>query len=119
MFVGLSVGALGFSSLAIINENTPYVLVALLTFCAGFGMAFAMPAATSAAINAVPYEFAGIAGGIINAARQTGSVFGVAILGIMIANGNSLAGFHHAVLVAGGVFALAAVLVMFASRHPS
>lgn len=119
MFVGLSVGALGFSSLVFINENTPYVLVALLTFCAGFGMAFAMPAATSAAINAVPYEFAGVAGGIINAARQTGSVFGVAILGIMIANGNFLAGFHHAVLVAGGVFALAAVLVMLASRHPS
>ena len=119
MFVGLSVGALGFLSLVFINENTPYVLVALLTFCAGFGMAFAMPAATSAAINAVPYEFAGIAGGIINTARQTGSVFGVAILGIMIANGNFLAGFHHAVLIAGGVFALAAVLVMFASRHPS
>ena len=119
MFIGLSMGALGFSSLVVINESTPYVLVALLTFCAGFGMAFAMPAATSAAINAVPYEFAGIAGGIINAARQTGSVFGVAILGIMIANGNFLAGFHHAVLVAGGVFALAAVLVMFASRHPS
>ena len=73
-----------------------------------------MPAATSAAINAVPYEFAGIAGGIINAARQTGSVFGVAILGIMIAEGNFLAGFHHAVLMAGGVFALAAILVMLA-----
>jgi drug resistance MFS transporter, drug:H+ antiporter-2 (14 spanner) (DHA2) family protein len=46
-------------------------------------------------------------------------VFGVAILGIMIAEGNFLAGFHHAVLMAGGVFALAAVLVMLASRHPS
>lgn len=59
MFIGLSVGALGFSSLIVINENTLYVLVALLTFCAGFGMAFAMPAATLAAINAVSYEFAG------------------------------------------------------------
>jgi hypothetical protein len=37
----------------------------------------------------------------------------------MIANGNFLAGFHHAVLIAGGVFALAAILVMLASRHPS
>ena len=108
MLIGLLFGIGGFSSLIAVSPETPYPVIALLTFCVGFGMAFAMPAATSAAVNASPPEYVGVAGGVINTARQVGSVFGVALLGTFIASGSFLVGFHTAVLVAGGVFALAA-----------
>lgn len=111
MLTGLIIGTAGFSSLVLLSEDTPYPLVAVLTFAAGFGMAFAMPAATSAAVAAAPPEHTGIAGGIINAARQTGSVVGVAVLGAMITTDRFLPGFHTAVATAATVFGVAAVLV--------
>ena len=47
MLIGLLTGAAGLGSLIKVTEGTPYPLTALLTFAGGFGMAFAMPAATS------------------------------------------------------------------------
>ena len=111
MLTGLVIGTAGFSSLALLTAATPFVVVAVLTFAAGFGMAFAMPAATTAAVSLAPPEHVGIAGGVINAARQTGSVVGVAILGAVVARGAFLPGFHTAVAVAGGVFGAGALLV--------
>ena len=122
MLIGLLIGTGGFSSLIAVSPETPYPVIALLTLCVGFGMAFAMPAATSAAVNASPPEHVGVAGGVINTARQVGSVFGVALLGTFIASGSFLVGFHTAVLVAGGVFALAAAVIlggMVQPRRPS
>lgn len=118
MLIGLLIGTGGFSSLIAVSPETPYPVIALLTFCVGFGMAFAMPAATSAAVNASPPEHVGVAGGVINTARQVGSVFGVALLGTFIASGSFLTGFHVAVLIAGGVFALAAAIVLGSMLRP-
>jgi len=84
-------------------------MTATATFIGGFGMAFAMPAATSAAVASAPPAYTGLAGGVINAARQTGSVIGVAVLGAMITGGAFLTGFHLAVGTAAAVFLAAAV----------
>ena len=118
MLIGLLIGTGGFSSLIAVSPETPYPVSALLTFCVGSPMAFAMPAATSAAVNASPPEHVGVAGGVINTARQVGSVFGVALLGTFIASGSFLTGFHVAVLIAGGVFALAAAIVLGSMLRP-
>ncbi len=109
MLIGLLTGAAGFGSLVVVTDSTPYPLIALLTFAGGFGMAFAMPAATSAAVASAPPAYTGLAGGVINAARQTGSVIGVAVLGAMITGGAFLTGFHLAVGTAAAVFLAAAV----------
>jgi len=68
-----------------------------------------LPAATSAAVASAPPAYTGLAGGVINAARQTGSVIGVAVLGAMITGGAFLTGFHLAVGTAAAVFLAAAV----------
>ena len=112
MLIGLLTGAAGFGSLVGVTEGTPYPMTALLTFAGGFGMAFAMPAATSAAVASAPPAYTGLAGGVINAARQTGSVIGVAALGAMIATRTFLAGFHLAVGTAAAMFLAAAVPVV-------
>ena len=111
MLIGLLTGAVGFAGLAVATASTPYPLVAALTFLGGFGTALTMPAATSAAVASAPAGYTGVAGSVINAARQTGSVVGVAVLGSLIASGDFLTGFHRAVVGASAVFAVAAIPV--------
>ena len=111
MLMGLLTGATGFAGLALVTASTPYPLVATLTFLGGFGTALTMPAATSAAVASAPAGYTGVAGSVINAARQTGSVVGVAVLGSLIASGDFLTGFHRAVTGASAVFAVAAIAV--------
>ena len=111
MLTGLLTGAAGFAGLAVVTASTPYPLVAALTFLGGFGTALTMPAATSAAVASAPAGYTGVAGSVINAARQTGSVVGVAVLGSLIASGDFLTGFHRAVVGASAVFAVAAIPV--------
>ena len=111
MLTGLLTGAAGFAGLALATASTPYPLVAALTFLGGFGTALTMPAATSAAVASAPVGYTGVAGSVINAARQTGSVVGVAVLGSLIASGDFLTGFHRSVAGASIVFAVAAIPV--------
>ena len=111
MLTGLLTGAVGFAGLAVATASTPYLLVAALTFLGGFGTALTMPAATSAAVASASAGYTGAAGSVVNAARQTGSVVGVAVLGSLIASGDFLTGFHWAVVGASAVFAVAAIPV--------
>jgi MFS transporter, DHA2 family, methylenomycin A resistance protein len=70
-----------------------------------------MPAATTAVIESAPGERAGLASGAINAARQVGSVIGVAVLGALVGKGASDAGgIRLALLIAAGVFLAGAAL---------
>lgn len=112
MFTGLSIGSAGFISLLVLSHDTPLPWIAILSFTAGLGMAIAMPAATSAAVSAAPARHAGVAGGVVNTARQTGSVFGVALLGGLVSSRDFLNGFHWAVGLAGLIFAVAALAVL-------
>ncbi|WP_328612619.1 MFS transporter [Amycolatopsis sp. NBC_00355] len=50
----------------------------------GFGVSLAIPSLLTATIGSVPRDLAGIAGGALNASRQTGAVLGVAILGSLL-----------------------------------
>lgn len=113
MLTGLAIGTAGFASLMIFTTTTPYPVVAALTFVAGLGTAIAMPAATSAAVSAAPVALTGIAGSVINAARQTGSVVGVAVLGSLATGIGGVPGFHAAALGAAITFALGLALVIW------
>lgn len=105
--MGLVAGAIGFAGLAFFQPSTPYILIALSTFLGGFGMAFAMPAATSMAVHAAPADYAGSASGVVNCLRQIGSLLGVALLGSLVAGDEFLHGFHSVGLGASTAFAAA------------
>lgn len=116
MLAGLLVGAAGFAGLTLVGAGTPFVLIGLTSFAGGFGMALAMPAATSAAVASAPGTYRGLAGGVVNAARQVGSVVGVAALGAMVAGRmfprGFLPGFRAATGAAAAVFLLAALVAV-------
>ncbi|WP_072476196.1 MFS transporter [Amycolatopsis australiensis] len=65
-----------FSSSAVLSV----IALALL----GFGVSLAIPSLLTAVVGSAPRELAGIAGGALNASRQTGAVIGVAALGAVL-----------------------------------
>ncbi|WP_051764258.1 MFS transporter [Streptomyces sp. NRRL F-5135] len=69
MLIGLTAGAAGLLGLAATGAHTPYALLVAPLVATGFGMAFTMPAATTAVVETAPHERAGLASGVINAAR--------------------------------------------------
>jgi MFS transporter, DHA2 family, methylenomycin A resistance protein len=83
MLLGLGGGVLGSVLFAILGTSTPVVLVALCG--AMFGtVGLAMPAMTSVALSATTPDRAGLGSAVLNAARQTGGAFGVALLGSVL-----------------------------------
>lgn len=120
MITGLVLGAIAFLAMLPVGAHTNYALLGPVIFVAGFGISFAMPAATAAALQAAPPERAGVAAGVVNAARQTGSVLGVAVLGTLTTtSGSFLTGFHAALTGSAVIFAVGAVLniIQLRSRH--
>ncbi len=110
MLAGLLCGTAGFAGLIVAGANTSYLVLVVPLIAAGFGMAFTMPAATAAIIEAAPAERAGIASGVLNAARQAGGAIGVALLGTLIAGQSFVPGMHVAMGVSAASF-LAGALV--------
>jgi DHA2 family methylenomycin A resistance protein-like MFS transporter len=113
MLVGLTLGGAGLTALVIAGDSTSYPLLVLPLVATGFGMAFTMPAATTAIIGAAPAERAGIASGVLNASRQAGGAIGVALLGTLVGSGAFVPGLRAAMVVAGAAFFLAAAVTAF------
>ncbi|MFD7919270.1 MFS transporter [Streptomyces sp. NPDC059740] len=111
MLAGLLVGGAGLLGLTAVGPHTPYPVLVVPLLAAGFGMSFTMPAATTAVTESAPAALAGLASGVINAARQAGSVIGVALLGALAGSGGTgMAGVRTA-LAASGVAFLAGAAV--------
>ena len=77
----------------------------------GFAAGFVTPAATAAMMGTVEKSRAGIAAGVLNAARQTGAALGVAVFGALVAMSETfVGGFQAALWAAASVSLLAASL---------
>ncbi|QPS88050.1 MFS transporter [Serratia plymuthica] len=113
--------ALGFGGLLALAESPPYWRIALCFPLLGLAAGIITPAATAALLNEVASERAGIAAGVLNAGRQSGSAFGVAIFGALMTAFHPLEkGIQFAVCGAIGLSLLTAVLwglaIRFAAR---
>ncbi|MEJ8652176.1 MFS transporter [Streptomyces sp. MS1.AVA.3] len=109
MVTGLAVGAAGLAGWLVAGPDTPYLALVAPMACAGFGTALTMPASVAAVMEAATDERSGAAAAVFNAARQIGSVLGVALFGTLTATG-LVAGLHTAVSIAAAGFLTAAAL---------
>jgi DHA2 family methylenomycin A resistance protein-like MFS transporter len=83
--LGLGLAAAGdVSLLALLDSSDSYRIFVLPLAAIGLGMGLLMPAVTAALTDSAPGQHAGLAAGVINAARQAGSVLGIAVLGGLI-----------------------------------
>ncbi|WP_206785104.1 MFS transporter [Amycolatopsis sp. MtRt-6] len=87
--------------------STSAVLSVVALAMLGFGVSLAIPALLTAVVAAAPPELTGVAGGALNASRQTGAALGVAILGALPASATT----SIALVVAAGVLLAGALAV--------
>jgi fucose permease len=85
--IGLSVIAAGALAQAVVRTNSSWPVVIPGLVLVGIGAGLAMAALTSTAMGAVPWQRAGMAGGALNAFRQLGYAFGIAVLGEVFRSG--------------------------------
>ncbi|MFE4702274.1 MFS transporter [Streptomyces sp. NPDC056738] len=87
MLVGQPVAVAGLLALLTVDAGTSPVLVSLLLVPLALGCALTVPPLTTAMLDAVPAERAGLAAGVLNAARQVSGGLGIAVFGALVADG--------------------------------
>src|SRR6202020_2467608 len=93
--LGLITSTLGMILLVFLRGRTS-LEIALIP--AGAGLGFALPSLTFLLLDALPAAQAGLAGGLFNAARQTGGALAVAVFGALI-SASFPAGMRQALLI--------------------
>jgi EmrB/QacA subfamily drug resistance transporter len=83
MTVGLTMAAVALFMQTRIDVDTGYGLLLPSFMIMGIGMALTMSPMSTAAMNAVPIEKAGVASGILSMNRMLGGTFGVAAIGAL------------------------------------
>jgi MFS transporter, DHA2 family, methylenomycin A resistance protein len=71
-----------------IERGTSYWALCVPLIGMGCGIAFSVPPLTSALLGSVEKSRSGVAAGVLNSSRQTGSVLGVALFGSLIGQTN-------------------------------
>jgi EmrB/QacA subfamily drug resistance transporter len=85
MSVGMLLVAVGLFGLAQLEVATSYTAIWPFLVALGVGIGLVMPAVSATGMAAVDADQSGIASGVINASRQVGGAFGVAVLGSIAA----------------------------------
>jgi DHA2 family methylenomycin A resistance protein-like MFS transporter len=118
MLAGLGFAACGAGLLSLVGARAPLEVVVAASMCLGLS-ALAMPAMTSVAVGAVDAARAGLASGVLNAARQSGGALGVAVLGSLLVAGGHRPSLAAALPLAAAGYAVAIVLSWIATRLPA
>jgi DHA2 family methylenomycin A resistance protein-like MFS transporter len=119
--LGAALSALGCLALLGIAQGTSYWAICAPLIVIGGGLGLLVPPLTSTLLGSVEKSRSGIAAGVLNATRQTGSVLGVALFGSLAGQANALLAGAHASLVISASLLLAggAAIWWGASRQPS
>jgi MFS transporter, DHA2 family, methylenomycin A resistance protein len=76
------------------------------------GLGLLVPPLTSTLLGSVEKSRSGIAAGVLNATRQTGSVLGVALFGSLVGKSSAfMAGLHASLIISAGVLLAAAAAI--------
>ncbi|TDE54464.1 DHA2 family efflux MFS transporter permease subunit [Nonomuraea mesophila] len=84
--VSLIVVTLALGSYALMDQNTPVLLIEIVFFVQGAAMANIMPPATTAIMESLPREKAGVGSAMSNTVRQLAGALGVAVLGSVLSS---------------------------------
>jgi MFS transporter, DHA2 family, methylenomycin A resistance protein len=102
-----------------IEADTSYWAICGQLVAMSSGLGLLVPPLTSTLLGSVEKSRSGIAAGVLNATRQTGSVLGVALFGSLVSqSGTFMAGFHASLMIAAGVLITGAAAIWF-ERPPA
>jgi MFS transporter, DHA2 family, methylenomycin A resistance protein len=116
--VGAGLSACGCLALLGLAPGTSYWLIAAQLLVIGGGLGLLVPPLTSTLLGSVEKARSGIAAGVLNATRQTGSVLGVALFGSLAGQADAfMAGAHQSLVISACLlFAAAAAIWRGASN---
>lgn len=110
----IAVGAIGLIG---IDHDTNYWAMCTQLVAIGGGLGLLVPPLTSTLLSSVEKTRSGIAAGILNSARQTGSALGVALFESLISQTNAfILGVHESLVVAVVLMISAAIGAMIGIR---
>lgn len=116
MLAGQALAAAGLLGLLTVGPGTPASLVAVLLVPMALGCALTVPPLTAVMMDAVPAERAGLAAGVLNAARQVAGGLGIAVFGALV-NGGFTTGMRASLLLGAALFVLAFALSCRLAGH--
>jgi DHA2 family methylenomycin A resistance protein-like MFS transporter len=114
---GAALSAFGCLAMLGIAPGTSYWAICAQLIAISTGLGLLVPPLTSTLLGSVEKSRSGIAAGVLNATRQTGSVLGVALFGSLAGQANAfMAGVHAALIISACVlFAAGAAIWIGAS----
>jgi len=118
--VGAVASALGCLALLGIGQGTSYLAICAQLIVIGGGLGLLVPPLTSTLLGSVEKQRSGIAAGVLNATRQTGSVLGVALFGSLAGQANALLpGAHVSLVISAGLLLVGASAIWFGASRPA
>ena len=112
--IGAVLAALGCGTLLGIEADTPYLSTLVQLLIIGGGLGLLVPPLTATLLGSVEKSRSGIAAGVLNATRQTGSVLGVALFGALIGQRDAfMHGAHVALAISVALLAIAALVIWY------
>ncbi len=109
---GAVLAACGCLALLGMEPGTSYPAICLQLVAISSGLGLLVPPLTSALLGSVEKSRSGVAAGVLNATRQTGSVLGVALFGSLVGRASAfMAGAHAALLIAACVLLTASAAI--------
>jgi DHA2 family methylenomycin A resistance protein-like MFS transporter len=115
--IGQCLMAAGLLAMVTVPAGAPVWLSVVLMVPVGAGGAMAVTALVSLLLESVPAERAGVASGVLNAARQLGGALAVAVFGAMVADrARFVSGLHTSLLIAAAVVAVSVVATVLLRR---
>lgn len=117
--VGACISALGCLGLLWTEAGTSYWAIFAQMIAISGGLGLLVPPLTSTLLGSVDRARSGIAAGVLNATRQTGSVLGVALFGSLVASDSAfMTGLHQSLIISAAVLLLAAAVIGLGAKAP-
>jgi DHA2 family methylenomycin A resistance protein-like MFS transporter len=114
---GALISSAGCLALLGIARGTSYWAIGAQLVAMGAGLGLLVPPLTSALLGSVEKARSGVAAGVLNSTRQTGSVLGVALFGALIGQGHEfLFGARAALVISALLLAAAAGVILAGTR---
>jgi MFS transporter, DHA2 family, methylenomycin A resistance protein len=116
--IGALIAAAGCLALLGIQQGTSYWMICIPLIAMGGGLGLLVPPMTSTLLGSVEKSRSGIAAGVLNSTRQTGSVLGVALFGSLIGGQGDafLLGTRAALIISALLLIGAAAAIVIGSR---